>query len=218
MALGLIPIALILIGAWVIVQRLTLAAATSADLELSGEGAANEETHRRAASFTGCGYRKLAVYHARLRDADFSIIVMAGPDGTSWAEVTDRLWEVASTFGSKLLRTATHSMLPPGSTLVQCIPSGAPETIVAEHQRALASLAGRGLQPDRHSDAVLLARFESETQTTRAALKRSIWRTAMGLAWRRPLRQHHGRPALVDDPRAEKRIDAWLAACYPSSA
>jgi hypothetical protein len=70
----------------------------------------------------------------------------------------------------------------------------------------------RGLRPDRLDDDEILRRFESETWATMAILKRSPWRTAVDLAWRRPLRRHHGRPALASDPRAEERIDAWLAA------
>jgi hypothetical protein len=60
--------------------------------------------------------------------------------------------------------------------------------------------------------AETLARFESETRAAQARLRQSMWRTTLDVAWRRPLEQHHGRPALAVDPRAEARIDAWLAA------
>lgn len=207
-----VTVGVIVAGAAVVIQRLVLAAATALALEPATEAEVNEKTRQRAASFSACGYRWLAVYRGRTREARFSIVVMSGPDGTSWAEVTDRLWEAASTFGPRLLRTATDSMMPPGPALVQCVPSAAPETIVAEHGRALVTLAGRGLRPDRLADDELLLRFESETRDAQAILKRSMWRTAVDLAWRKPLRRHHGRPALADDPRAGARIDAWLAA------
>lgn len=204
--------ALLLAGAAVALQRLILGATTALALEPGRDDEVNEETRRREASFGASGYRRLAVYRGRLGDTRFHIVVMSGTGGTSWAEVTDRVWEAASTFGPRLLRTATDSMMPPGSALVQCLPSAAPETIVAEHQRALALLADRGLRPDRLADDEVLHRFESETRAVQASLTRSMWRTAADLAWRKPMRRHHGRPALADDPRAGARIDAWLAA------
>ena len=72
--------------------------------------------------------------------------------------------------------------------------------------------AQRGLLPDRLTDDETLARFESETRAAQAKLRRSMWRTALDVAWRRPLRRHHGRPALAADPGAGARIDAWLMA------
>ncbi|MGH7588981.1 MAG: hypothetical protein ACRELU_10335 [Gemmatimonadota bacterium] len=196
---------------WVVFQRLTLVAATSIELEDASDAEVNEETRRKSSSFAECGYRKLAVYRGRFHETAFSIVVMSGPDGTSWAEVTDQVWETASAFGPRLVRTATNSMMPPGSTPVQCVPSGSPETIVAEHRRLLASLERRGLQPDRLDVDEILRRFEFETRATQAMLRQSMWRTATDLAWRRPLRLHHGRPVLGEDPRAGARIDAWLA-------
>lgn len=204
--------ALVLALGWIVLQRLTLVVATSIALEFASDAEVNEETCRRAASFAEYGYRKLAVYRGRFRETAFSIVVMAGPDGASWAEVTDQLWETASVFGPRLVRTTTDSMMPPGSTLVQCIRSGPPQTIVAEHRRVLESLERRGLLADRLDDDEILKRFEFETLAIQAMLRRSVWRTALDLAWRRPLRRHHGRPALADDPRAGARIDAWLAA------
>jgi hypothetical protein len=204
--------ALVLAVGLVVLQRLRLVVATSIELERAGDAEVNDETHRRAASFSECGYRQLAVYRGRFRETGFSIVVMAGPGGESWAEVTDQVWETASAYGPRLVRTATNAMMPAGPTFVQCIPAGPPETIVAEHRRVLETLERRGLRPDRLDDDEILRRFESETWATMAILKRSPWRTAVDLAWRRPLRRHHGRPALASDPRAEERIDAWLAA------
>ncbi|HKY59742.1 MAG TPA: hypothetical protein VJP59_01915 [Gemmatimonadota bacterium] len=195
---------------WIMVQRFALAASAGVELARAGPADMNEGTRCQVASFAELGYRELAVYEARFSGGKFSLVVMAGPGGTAWAEVTDRLWEVASTFGPRLLRTVTRSMLPPGPTLVQCVRSAPPRIIVAEHERALALLAERGLSPDRLEDHEILARFESETRAAQALLRRSMARTALELAWRRPLARHHGRPALAADPRAGTRIDAWL--------
>ena len=211
------PVILFVGIGWILVQRFTLAASAGVELARAGPADMNEGTRSQVASFAELGYRELAVYEARFRGGKFSIVVMAGPGGTAWAEVTDRLWEVASTFGPRLLRTVTSSMLPPGPTLVQCVRSAPPRTIVAEHERALALLAERGLSPERLEDDEILARFESETRAARALLRRSMGRTALQLAWRRPLARHHGRPALSEDPGAGARIDAWRAGSYRSS-
>jgi hypothetical protein len=198
---------------WVLLQRLALGASAKIELELSGLAEVDAKTRRKVAAFSELGYRELAIYRAHFHGAGFSLVVMTGHDGASWAEVTDKLWEVASAFGHRLMCTASHRMMAPQrATLVQCIPRGAPETIVAEHRHALASLAQDGLQPDRLDDDEILARFEAETRAAQARLRQSMWRTTLDVAWRRPLRQHHGRPALAVDPRAGARIDAWLAA------
>lgn len=209
--LTLMPLLVIVAASWIVAQRLALAASASVELLRADAAGLNEETRRKVASFAALGYRELAVYEARFRGGEFNIVVMAGPGATSWAEVTDRLWEVASTFGPRLLRTATRSMLPPGPVLVQGLPSATPEAIVAEHERALAVLGALGLRPDRLDDGELVSRFESETWATQALLERSRWRTAVDLAWRMPLRRHHGRPVVANDSRAGARIDAWLA-------
>ena len=164
------PVILFVGIGWILVQRFTLAASAGVELARAGPADLNEGTRSQVASFAELGYRELAVYEARFRGGKFSIVVMAGPGGTAWAEVTDRLWEVASTFGPRLLRTVTSSMLPPGPTLVQCVRSAPPRTIVAEHERALALLAERGLSPERLEDDEILARFESETRAARALL------------------------------------------------
>lgn len=198
---------------WVLLQRMALAASARIELELADWAEVDAKTRRKVAVFSELGYRELASYRAHFRRAGFSLVVMAAPDGASWAEVTDKLWEVTSAFGHRLMCTASHRMMAPQpATLVQCIPRGAPETIIEEHRRALASLVQRGLQPDRLTDDEVLARFESATRDAQAKLRRSMWRTTLDVAWRRPLRRHHGRPVLGEDPRAGARIDAWLAA------
>lgn len=205
---------LVLIGTWwILLQRMALVASARIELERAGAAEMNAETNRKVAAFSELGYRELAIYRAHFRGIDFHLVVMAGPDGASWAEVTDKLWDVASMFGDRLMCTTSHRMiLPQPATLVQCIPEGAPEAIVDEHRRALASLARRGLQPDRLTGDAILARFESETRAAQAELRQSMWRTALDVAWRRPLGRHHGRPALAVDPGAGARIDAWLTA------
>ncbi|HET6341216.1 MAG TPA: hypothetical protein VFG78_03440 [Gemmatimonadota bacterium] len=198
---------------WVLLQRMALVASARIELELADPAEVDAKTRRRVARFSELGYRELAVYRAHFRRAGFNLVVMAGPDGASWAEVTDKLWEMTSAFGHRLMITASHRMIAPQpATLVQCIPRGAPDTILDEHRRALASLAQRGLLPDRLTDDEALARFESATRDAQAKLRRSMWRTTLDVAWRRPLQRHHGRPALAEDPRAGARIDDWLAA------
>lgn len=207
------PVFVLVVVWWILLQRMALVASARIEIERAGSAEVNAATSRKVATFSELGYRELATYRAHFRGVDFHLVVMVGPDGASWAEVTDKLWDVASTFGHRLMCTATHRMIPPQpATLVQCIPKAAPATIVDQHRRALALLVRGGLQPDRLTDDAILARFESETRAAQAELRQSMWRTALDVAWRRPLRRHHGRPALTVDPGAGARIDAWLTA------
>jgi hypothetical protein len=162
--------------------------------------------------FEAAGFRRIGGYRVRLplRRKMVTATVLAWPGGDRWATVTDRVWEVVSRFDERWLITTSSAIAPvPATMMRQALPRGRPAELLAAHHAALELIAARGVEPDRFSsDAEVLdvARVHEELGI-RFASKLGI-KSTLGIEAHRGTED----PALDEDGRSRRRVDAWLVA------
>lgn len=97
----------------------------------------------------------------------------------------------------------------PREFLRQEVAGGAPAELIRAHDSALTLLAERGLRPDRLETAedVMEADRENDLRVVR-----SVANAGLMSFLRIEARRRAHEPALGDDERSRRRIEAWLAA------
>jgi hypothetical protein len=162
------------------------------------------------AAFETDGFRRLGGHRMQLGGPLVTSTVLVGSDRDRFANVTDRVSEVASRFGGRWLVTINSGLSPlPPDILRQEVSSGAPSDLIGAHASALELLAGRGLRPDRfETDAEVLAAAQENDLRAVASFAPAGLTSFLRIESRRRARE----PVLGDDEQSRSRIEAWLAA------
>jgi hypothetical protein len=165
------------------------------------EGVANLEAE---------GFWRLGGHRMRVSRTLLTTTVLVGRDDDRLANVTDRVWEVASRFGRRWLITISSGLAPlPADVLRQDVGGDDPSHVARAHEAALQLLARRGVRPDR---------FGNDTEVLEAAREidlrsiRFVAHASLAVFLRLEARVRISDHALVDDDSSRRRIDAWLAA------
>ena len=171
-------------------------------------GAAPHVTALEGAGFRQVGALRVPFPLKRVVDT-----ILLSESGTTYAEVTDHVSVLTILFGQRRLVTVWERHRGPLATparpsvLRQLVTSGSIESALAGHDRALALLAQRGVEPDRLTDDRATAAALGENRRAVDAITRTRWRSSARIA---VASSSSDRP-LDDDSRAEQRIDDWLA-------
>jgi hypothetical protein len=167
------------------------------------------------AEFEAAGFRRIGGYRMRLplRRKMTTATVLAWPGGDRWATVTDRVWEIVSRFGERWLVTTSSGVAPvPAAIVRQALPRARPAELLAAHDAALQLIAASGLEPDRfESDAAVLDAVRVHEEGGLRFASDTGMKTTLAIETRRGAED----PALGEDERSRRRIDAWLAAVAP---
>jgi hypothetical protein len=158
--------------------------------------------------FGTAGFRRVGGYRWALRGRLVISTVLAPAGMDRYAIVTDRVLEVASRFGDRMLITTNSGRAPTTVELLrQVVPAG-PADLVLAHQDALDRLSDRGLRPDRFSGDEELLRYVRAVEER--ALRRGVNVSFLTLLLRGAKGDESDRE-LRDDVESHRRIDAWLA-------
>jgi hypothetical protein len=160
--------------------------------------------------FSAEGFRTLGAYRFQSGGRLVVLTVMAGPQRDRVAVVTDKVWQVASRFGSRSLLTTNSAVAPlPADILRQQLSGGRPAELLRAHESALTLLHDHSCRPDR---------FTSDTEALHAVQEMEeralafIGKGALTSAWRIQTAPASGTRVLGNDAHSLSRINAWISA------
>ena len=159
--------------------------------------------------FAAEGFRTLGAYRFQSGGKLVVVTVMAGPQRDRVAVVTDKVWQVASRFGSRSLLTTNSAVAPlPADILRQHLSGDRPAELVRAHESALTLLQDHSCRPDR---------FTSDTEALHAVREMEeralafIGKAALKAAWRIQTASASQTRLLSSDAHSLSRINAWIS-------
>lgn len=164
--------------------------------------------------FAAEGFRVVGSYGFRIGGKLVVMTAMLGPRRDRVAVVTDKVLNVSSRFGRRVLLTTNSAIAPlPAEVLRQHIGGASPVQLTRAHDAALTLLDGQRLIEGRPCRPDV---FESDTQALHAV--REMEERALAVVGRGPLRTavqiEMKRPSesrvLGSDADSLRRIDAWI--------
>jgi hypothetical protein len=150
--------------------------------------------------FQALGFQLARGYSAWSGRFRIVVSLLLGPDGKSYASVTDAVVQVASEFpeGRSLITRNTNVQALPSNRLVNLVYGARPDALVAAHARALDSLAGHGHFP------LTLTASELAGIAIDSELEAIEWIKQQGR-----LRRPANNKTLTESPDQDARIAAW---------
>jgi hypothetical protein len=160
--------------------------------------------------FCAEGFYVLGAYRFQTGGNPVVLTVMIGAQRDRLAVVTDKVWQIASRFGSRSLVTTNSAVAPlPADVLRQLVSAGRPADLVHAHDTALALLDDHSHRPDR---------FASDTEALHAVREMEeralafINKVALRTAWHIQTASASQTGVLTNDAHSRSRINAWVGA------
>lgn len=150
--------------------------------------------------YRALGFGQVGAYSAKIGPVRIVVSLLLAPDQKSYASVTDAVLTVTSWFpeGRSMVTRNINERALPDEVLINPVPGGEPDELVASHTRALEILADHGHFPHEVA-APELARMAIDSE-----LRTIEWTKGEGRNYR-----HDDVEALTDRPDLAERISRW---------